>query len=491
MNMKPETFVLQITSCLYLLETSSEFRLDLGEYLDLETIFQLFQLDEVPDDILDQLLPLAVACLYINAQNCEDFRYPSPSDMPSPQEDEHVAEIVAFANRLYASENWYFVRSYMPIQDSMLHYHIDDAIIRRAIPFLKLAYHAINIRVQPPTDPNEALHQERQFQRARQVLQDVEQQKLNVQVASESETPLASHEENLRDDMPNSRLTLASKEYKLLNGSRSTASTPAILTPLSQTLQNIFHRIHRQEVNVRDDASISTLTPASEQERKRILKKVTHRMHHRETKVPHLTSKDKRAAISTERLSFFDNKVSLLEASHKRQFQLKDSSSSSRMLYCDTAATNANSYSCVEYQCDQAQTSPSTASHSTYFSEQEDPFNAEFWTMNNVDDQPQAQQHLTTLTDSNQRELVSTSILPYGPPQKVESSLLAVNFDQENGNQDATMSMRPLGEATARSNMTSKLQQTPTKSLLTPATLNTSGREKQPNISTKKSQSLC
>ncbi|KAH9113356.1 hypothetical protein AeMF1_006354 [Aphanomyces euteiches] len=109
MNMKPETFVLQITSCLCLLETSSEFRLDLGEFVDLETIFQVFQLDEVPDDILDQLLPLAVACLYVHAQNCEDFRYPSPSDMPSPQEDEHVAEIFAFANRLYASEKWYFV----------------------------------------------------------------------------------------------------------------------------------------------------------------------------------------------------------------------------------------------------------------------------------------------------------------------------------------------------------------------------------------------
>ncbi|CAK4150850.1 unnamed protein product [Aphanomyces euteiches] len=91
--MKPETFVLQITSCLCLLETSSEFRLDLGEFVDLETIFQVFQLDEVPDDILDQLLPLAVACLYVNAQNCEDFRYPGPSDMPSPQEDKHVAEV--------------------------------------------------------------------------------------------------------------------------------------------------------------------------------------------------------------------------------------------------------------------------------------------------------------------------------------------------------------------------------------------------------------
>ncbi|CAK4603754.1 unnamed protein product [Aphanomyces euteiches] len=132
--MKPETFVLQITSCLCLLETSSEFRLDLGEFVDLETIFQVFQLDEVPDDILDQLLPLAVACLYVNAQNCEDFRYPGPSDMPSPQEDKHVAEIAAFTNRLYA----------------MLHYNIDDAIIRRAIPFLELAYHAINIKSRIP-----------------------------------------------------------------------------------------------------------------------------------------------------------------------------------------------------------------------------------------------------------------------------------------------------------------------------------------------------
>ncbi|CAK4218715.1 unnamed protein product [Aphanomyces euteiches] len=261
MNMKPETFVLQITSCLCLLETSSEFRLDLGEFVDLETIFQVFQLDEVPDDILDQLLPLAVACLYVNAQNCEDFRYPGPSDMPSPQEDKHVAEIAAFTNRLYASESWCFVRSYMPIQDSMLHYNIDDAIIRRAIPFLELAYHAINIKSRIPV--------------------------LSAKTASKTTKNcevLCASESQHRQDVQ--AISANKKKYRIPVLSAKTAS---------KTTKNY-------------EVLCTTSLQYGVQKMKKQVATLGAKNYDVETKVPHLTSKDKRAAISTERLSFFDNK---------------------------------------------------------------------------------------------------------------------------------------------------------------------------------------
>ncbi|KAH9129880.1 hypothetical protein LEN26_008975 [Aphanomyces euteiches] len=108
----------QTTNCLTLLETSSEWRALVHPHLDVDTIIQIFNLDDVPDAVVDQLLPLAVACMFTDDTICTNDTHPLATTMLSAHDDDSVAKIAAFLNRLYLSDEWIRVRGNLPRQEA-------------------------------------------------------------------------------------------------------------------------------------------------------------------------------------------------------------------------------------------------------------------------------------------------------------------------------------------------------------------------------------
>ncbi|KAG9415473.1 hypothetical protein AC1031_008917 [Aphanomyces cochlioides] len=109
---KQQLFELQMTSCLYLLETSNKWQDQMHPHLDHVSIHPGFKIDEILDSVVNQLLPLAVACMFVNCTNYTNGTYPPPSTMPSVDDDETVAKIIAFVKRLHSSDKWAYVRGY-------------------------------------------------------------------------------------------------------------------------------------------------------------------------------------------------------------------------------------------------------------------------------------------------------------------------------------------------------------------------------------------
>ncbi|CAK4216682.1 unnamed protein product [Aphanomyces euteiches] len=144
---KQQLFELQMTSCLYLLETSNKWQDQMHPHLDHESIRQGFKLDEIPDSVVNQLLPLAVACMFVNCTNYTNGTYPPPSTMPSVDDDETVAKIIAFVKRLHSSDKWAYVRGYWLVQAAIRQFKLEDSIEERAHTLLPLVQAAINVEV--------------------------------------------------------------------------------------------------------------------------------------------------------------------------------------------------------------------------------------------------------------------------------------------------------------------------------------------------------